>query len=378
MSAPAKSACVFAQLYLPGLGDMVQRNIMLSVLRRAYPQVTLVVGPRLAEQFAELFARHSYATDVMVCPEVFDADEARWRQFQRELAERRFDLCLVDPGTHTLSASHARAAGIPRRLGYPKGLVADPALSEVIRLPRPLFGFPDLYEYADALSRALGATEPLAASRVVPAFPSTPEAIDEVSATSGPRVAVHAVGQPHWNRRWPLDRYVELGQRLVEAFDATVVLLGTSSENRELTMLRDGILAKHPAATVFADVDASLNRTANLLGGTDLFVGNDSGLAHVAAAVGTPSVVIYGPTGTELLWTRIYPHHRGVSLHYLCQAITHEVDQVAGRVCEYACTVEYQGPAGPYPRCLTDLDIDQVWTAVTAQLSAAAATGRKG
>ncbi|GIJ21066.1 glycosyltransferase family 9 protein [Micromonospora lutea] len=373
----ARRVCLFAQLDRPGLGDMVQRNILLGLLRRAYPDavITLVVGTGLAARFAGLLPAHTYATDVLCCPDPGDTDEGRWRVFREELAERGFDLCLVDPSTKELDASHARAAGIPVRVALPRGGRSAGDVTHPVRVA--VSG--DLYDYACAFARSLGVDAP-PAGQAMPALPRWPEGATELT-TARPRVAIHPGGQTHWNRRWPLERYLTLAVRLVAEKGASIYLLGAGGEAVELELLRRGLADRSPGATVVVDIDGSVNRVANLLGEIDLFVGNDSGLGHVAAAVGTPSVIVYGPSGTERLWARVYPHHRGVSLGYRCQTITDDQDgslwaldgATLTRGCEYACVLAYRGPDGPYPRCLTALDVEAVWSAVATQLASVSA-----
>jgi ADP-heptose:LPS heptosyltransferase len=364
---PPARVCAFAQLHMPGLGDLLQRNIMLGLIRRAHPgaRVTLVAGESLSTANAALFADHLMADEVMRCPDPGDDDEARWRAFGVELARRRFDLCVVDPGCHTLGPAHARRAGIPVRIGYPKGVAADRDITRAVRLPPPLFGFPDLYEYAQALAQALGLAGPLRAAEVVPPLPRRDEELPQLDVP-GPRIAVHPGGATLWNRRWPLDRFAELCTRLAVESGAHLFLIGTGAERTELERLRDAC----PPGQATLLLDASLNTTANLLAGMDLLVGNDSGPGHLAAAVGTPTTIIYGPGGTEPMFARVYPKHRGVSLRYPCQKITHELDKVDSRRCEYDCVVPYRGADGPYPRCMTDLPVDDVHSAVVAQLRA--------
>jgi heptosyltransferase-2/glycosyl transferase protein BlmE len=99
----------------------------------------------------------------------------------------------------------------------------------------------------------------------------------------------------------------------------------------------------------------------------DLLVGNDSSPAHIAAALRTPTVVVYGPTGTEFLWARIYPAHRGVNKRYPCQH--RRLDPVDEAVpCAYACPCAFVSSDGPYPRCLIDISVDEVYEKVHAQL----------
>lgn len=358
---------VFARLRGPGLGDLVQRNILLSLLRRAHPgaEVVLVVGTGLADRFADLLTGHTYATGVLRCPDPDDEDPARWREFGHALRHQRFDLCVVDPDSRGLGAGHAADAGIGERMALPTGGPDDAAITRPLQLPPPVMGRPDLYDYAYAVATAVGLDPVPRPGEVVPELPLTPEHLPELCEVS-PRIAVHPGGARHWNRRWPLASYGELCARMTEELGASLYLVGAEDERPELEWLRDRV--PHPTAHVVAG--ASLNRTANLLAGVDLVVGNDSAPAHLAAALRTPTVVIYGPTGTEFLWARVYPHHRGVSLRYRCQGMVHAAEDVGSRRCAFECPVTYVSAEGPYPRCLADLSTDAVWRAVISQLPA--------
>ncbi|MEU7137695.1 glycosyltransferase family 9 protein [Streptomyces sp. NPDC046261] len=372
MGAPKPARiCVFARLQGPGLGDLIQRNIGLALIRRAHPEadVTLVVGEDLATRFHEALTHHTYATDVLPCPARGESDP-RWPGFLRTLAERRFQCCVVDPDSVGLHAGHARAAGIPERIGLPRQRPGDEHITRPLRLPPPLWGRPDLFDHATALAGALGLPGPLRPGEVLPELPRRPPPVPG-ARPARTVVAVHPGGAPHWNRRWPQRYYARLCARLVTRRAAAVCLLGDAAERAELELLRDTVLGEAPeaATAVRVEAGAGLGHTVDLLAEADLLVGNDSALAHIAAAVRTPTVVLYGPTGTEFLWTRIYPHHRGVSLRRPCQNLLHAPGRLADRRCEHDCVAAYRGPAGPYPRCLTELPVERVWSAVTAQLA---------
>ncbi|GHE27168.1 ADP-heptose--LPS heptosyltransferase II [Streptosporangium violaceochromogenes] len=363
----ADRIAVFARLRGPGLGDLVQRNIPLALLRRAHPgaEVSLVAGAGLVGRFSELLRGHTYATDVVSCPDAGDFDPRRWRRFRRTLAERDFQMCVVDPDSRGLDARAARDAGIPVRVALPTGGPADAAITHPIRLPPPVLGRPDLYDYARAMAAVVGPERPLRPGEVVPELPMRPERIPELDLPP-PRVAVHPGGARHWNRRWPPAHYAELCVRLGAELDASVYLLGTGEEEPELSALRRRVLDRRPGTRVHLAAGGTLNRTANLLAGVDALVGNDSAPAHLAAALRTPTVVVYGPTGTEFMWTRVYPRHRGVSLRYPCQELLHAAEDVVSRRCAHDCPVAYLSREGPYPKCLTDLPVDEVWRAVTS------------
>jgi ADP-heptose:LPS heptosyltransferase len=115
----------------------------------------------------------------------------------------------------------------------------------------------------------------------------------------------------------------------------------------------------------------SLNRLANRLSTADVLVGSDSAPAHIAAALGTPTVVLYGPGMTEFMWTRVYLRHDGINRHYECQTVRN-LPRGPGTTtmpCRFSCHYPYATAAGPYPRCLTDIEMDKVYQAVRGQLS---------
>lgn len=360
--------CVFARLDAPGMGDLVQRNIFLKLLREAHPHatLTLVVGESTARAHRTLLERHGYADDLLTCPDPVHTpgDPAPPPAFLRTLRDRAFDLCLVDPDSTGLDAFHAHAAGIPHRIALPTGGPGDASITHPVRLPPPLLGRPDLYEYATGLAVALGLPTPLRAARVVPPFPYTPVA-DPFPPADGRRVVVHPGGAPHWNRRWPAGRYADLCDRLL-AEGARVALIGSPDERGELEALRDTCAAGGEQRPLVL-VPHSLDALATALASACLVVGNDSAPAHIAAALRVPTVVIYGPTATEYLWSRIYPLHHGVSLRYPCRTLRRSAHDPAATRCDRGCATAYR-PDGGYPHCLTDLDVSTVWSVVAARL----------
>ncbi len=363
MTSPER-VCVFARFWEPGLGDFMQRNIFLALLRRAHPVAELVhvVDGKSAARFAELFERHSYASRIMICPDYRDDDPERWHRFRGEVRRERFDVCVVDPDSRGLGAPAADECGIPVRIGFATGGDDDAFLTVPIRLRRPLFGLPDLFDYANGLAAALGLRS-LRPAQVVPPFLYRPE---PVATPRSPVVALHPGGAKHWNRRWPADRYAELGRRVSGVDGASLLLVGSADEAADLEALRAGI----PGARVEISCGESLNRLANRLASVDTVVGSDSAPAHLAAAVGRPTVVLYGPTMTEFMWSRVYPRHHGINRRYACQTVRN-VPRGRGTTtmpCEFSCHYPYESAAGPYPRCLTDIGVDEVVSAVRRQL----------
>jgi ADP-heptose:LPS heptosyltransferase len=133
------------------------------------------------------------------------------------------------------------------------------------------------------------------------------------------------------SRRWPGDRFVELAKRL------------TAQGWRVLEVGRhDG--QRIPCAKSFMN-GLTIRQTAVLLGRCSLYLGNDSGLFHLAAAVGTPQVAIFGP---------IEPRKR---------AYWNTVGTRSQEACHKECYVTCkERPSGA--RCLTEISVEDVLTAV--------------
>lgn len=102
-----------------------------------------------------------------------------------------------------------------------------------------------------------------------------------------------APGAKHWNKRWPAENYIQLGQELAKR-GYKIVIFGSKEE----TALGDEIAAAIPNAVNKCGTHA-LHELPEALAACALFIGNDSGLMHIAAATGIPTTAIFGPTVRE-------------------------------------------------------------------------------
>jgi heptosyltransferase II len=93
-------------------------------------------------------------------------------------------------------------------------------------------------------------------------------------------------------KRWPAERFAAVADLLVEENGAGVLLVG-AREEREVSA---EVASKMRNSPVVLTGETRLDESAAVLSLCDLLVTNDTGPAHVAAAVGCPVVVIFGPT----------------------------------------------------------------------------------
>jgi ADP-heptose:LPS heptosyltransferase len=113
-----------------------------------------------------------------------------------------------------------------------------------------------------------------------------------IGSTTGPVIALHASGgRPI--KQWPPDRFAAAARHFVLTRGATIVLTGTA-EDRPLV---DAVARALPHGSfVDASTTESLLTAAAVLSRADLLITGDTGPMHLAQAVGTPVVAVFGPS----------------------------------------------------------------------------------
>lgn len=103
-------------------------------------------------------------------------------------------------------------------------------------------------------------------------------------------VGLHPGSGGQIGKRWAKEKFVELGDELYEKYGAKVLLFGGPDE----AGLKQDICALMKNKPVL--VEGTLKQTATVIGRCDLFISNDSGLMHIATAMGVPTIGVFGPT----------------------------------------------------------------------------------
>jgi heptosyltransferase-2 len=140
-------------------------------------------------------------------------------------------------------------------------------------------------------------------------------------------------------RRWPVAYFEELIQRLRQEFTFHLILIPDP----------DGYGSPLASAADTVLHDLTLTELVDVLGRADLLLGNDSGPAHLAAACGRPTIVLFGPTNAD--WFRP-------------SGAIHQV--VMRDLCRYRPCFDYCRFAEPY--CLTRLRPSAVWPEIRDQI----------
>lgn len=151
-------------------------------------------------------------------------------------------------------------------------------------------------------------------------------------------------GAGSYRKRWTLDKFVKLAQSLGSTGSGDVLFMVGPAEKDLLPLLADVAAEKHVHVQQVED----LNRVIDLFTQCRCFVGNDSGLAHLAGFVGVPTVAIFGPSSPR----RWAPVGRAVKV-------------LRGAPDCPAC-FETEQDNCEHPRCLTGVSVDQVVEAIGA------------
>jgi ADP-heptose:LPS heptosyltransferase len=124
-----------------------------------------------------------------------------------------------------------------------------------------------------------------------------------------PLIALHP-GSGSGKKNWPLENYFVLLERIIQNLDAFFIIFSGPAEDLAMREKMEKFARRH--ARVFPFFDEQLIIVAALLSLCRLYVGNDSGITHLAAAVNGNVVILYGSTD-PLLWRPVGQNVRVIS-----------------------------------------------------------------
>lgn len=281
------------------VGDAVMAIPALEAIRRSHPgdEVSILARPVIAEVFAD----QPFADRVL--PYDYRGLHRGWlgrEKLAAQLRREKFDCAVLLQNAFD-AAWLAWRSGIPERIGYARD-ARSLFLTKAIPVPREgEIPRQESHYYLELLHRA-GWIQPF---RAIPPvhllIPPEARARAESKLRSagakenGWRCAIAPGASYGAAKCWPPERFAQLADRLISECGADVIFFGTPGEKEIASRIRANM--KESAVSLVGET--SMRDLAALFASCSLFIGNDSGAMHVAAAAGLPVIGIFGSTDPE-------------------------------------------------------------------------------
>jgi len=272
---------------LSAIGDVVQGMPIACALREQFPEAFLAWAVR--EQAGSLLRGHAALDEVIGVPRGWLKSPRSIWQLRRRLRAMRFDIAVEAQGL-TKAALLARLSGARRRIGF--GRPWGRELSRWINTELVDTPVDHVVDRNLMLLRPLGIASPRVRFGVPDSLLDRVVAEQMIGQTGcDGALAILNVGAGWPSKLWPEDRFAAVAVELGRRHGLASLVLWAGDEERamaEQVAAGSAGYARLAPATTLTEV-AALARRARL------FVGYDTGPLHLAAAVGTPCVGLYGP-----------------------------------------------------------------------------------
>jgi heptosyltransferase II len=283
------------------VGDAVMTIPALRELRRIFPDARITLHTR---SWAKgIFEDADFLDEILT----FDKTKFKVKDTlsqTKELKNHDFDLAVLFPNSFE-SALVAKLAKIPRRFGFAKE-GRSLLLTDAVEIPEWKDSKHEVFYYLELIAEIENAylgTKTVLQSELQTNLQISAErraAARKILTENGVDLAkkIFALGVGSTNsraKRWQAESYAALNDKLQNNLDANVIIVGA---NDEIDVAQE-VFAKSEKKPIILTGKTSLSEAVAILSEIDLLVSNDMGLAHIAPAVGTKTLVIFGPTNEK-------------------------------------------------------------------------------
>jgi predicted lipopolysaccharide heptosyltransferase III len=344
LQLPENARVLFIRLR--NLGEAVLDTANLRALKVFRPDLqitTLVEGI-----FAELYTADPDITGLALNREARDRRSSLRARLEilQKIRENSFDA-VVNLHGGPASAQLVALSGIKQRAGAEHFRYAY-IYNWRIPPAEEILGRRDLHtvesQFAAFHWLGLPGDEPAQTSLFVvdAARASAAQKLKELGLDVDHRYAVLAPTNEFYTKRWLPDRYAAIAEELAKA-GYQILMTGAPTDEQRDQLKSIEVLTKAP---VFSASSLSISELVAVISRAQLFVGNDSGPAHIAAAVRTPLVVLFGPA-SSVRWRPWRAQAELVQNYFPCNPCP-----------MYTCE------AFDEPECIRSITVDQVMNAI--------------
>jgi len=277
------------------IGDVVMCLPAIAAVRKTFPhsKISVLVKPWVAEL---LYVCPDIDEVILFqSPGIHDGIAGKLR-LARELKGKSFDMAILLQNAIE-AAILARLAGIPIRAGYNsdgRGFLLTHSVQRTkeIRLVHQIDYYLEMLTTLGFESAGRGVNLTLT---------------NEYSTVSKEILNRHGIGEGETivgigpgatygpAKRWFPERFAVVADRLMEDFSVKVILFGSSDDRHSA----DQVQQSSKNSLINLAGETNLKEAISLIAGCNLFISNDSGLMHIAGALGIPTIAIFGSTNPQ-------------------------------------------------------------------------------
>ena len=282
-------------LWMPNwIGDVVLTLPVIQSLRRAYPVARISVVAKSPSD--ELLLGHPAVNTVLTLPS--GKENGFWQRvkFARNMKKFNFDVGILFPNSFG-SAFLLSLTGVKFRLGYntdARDILLTHPVATTAHLRKEQYRVEYYFKILSSLK--LDAPDSNFAKLISQEGDATTrEVLRDMGMDEDEEFLILHPGTSKVERGWHIERFGILCQKLIKEDGKRVVLLGTENESELLNRIKKS--GKSEMIKIIPPLN--LRVLAKLLRKSRLFIGNDSGMMHLAAMVGVPILGIFGPGSPE-------------------------------------------------------------------------------
>jgi len=315
------------------IGDIVLTTPLVRAVRKRFPKARIDFV--IKREFAELMQTNPHLTTV------YEYDKRTGIKgllaLARQLRDNRYDLfvdihknfrtyllrVLTRPGRTVAFSKHI----IPRTLLVAAGINR---YKEILQLP-------------ERFLRSLQPFDVVNDEKGLELFPTdahrskVKSVFQQENLSEGDLALGFGTVSAHPLKQWPAERFIELGRQLVQKYNARILLFGGPGDLQGT----EQIARQLPNAPILLCGRLSLLESAAAVQRCTLFVGNDSGMIHIAAAMQRKVVKFFGPTVEEFGYSPYRTESIVISKPLSCRPCTH-TGKGTCKISTHACMKDIQ------------------------------------
>ena len=322
---------------LSSLGDIVLTTPAIRAVRARFPDAYIAM--LVAKQSAEILRENPHLNEIITFDRLAkNKDTGEMLRVIRMLRERKFTLA-IDLQRKFRTEMLMYFSGAAERIG--KGRFCS------VRVPE--WGNQHATAHYFDLLHAAGI---LAEDQRLELFLSESERLDavqrfDIAGVNAGELKVGFFPGAGWKlREWMPERFAAIGDKLVEHFNANVLIFGGQ---RETALVQTVANLMNARAIPFAG-NLQIRQLAACIEKCDLFLTNDTGPMHIAAAVGTPTVSLFGP-GNHIRFQPLGTLHQTIRRPVPCSPCKQFTDKCKDNI------------------CMKGIGVDEVWESVSHTLA---------